>query len=298
MSSRVRPKLGTQSCAATPWRSAVSRSSRANRRTNDSAEPSQCFQYGSVTSVVKPGSDATSFQSASPCVPSVEGSRQIAFAPPRSVTCASISRRKPTTDASRNACTSGVQLARDRAAEALGAPIAAARPARRVVDADVHGHDPGGLVPEDRVHAALEHPVGPLLAEVAVRGAVETRGRDSPSVVQHLALLGMERDPAALGLAAERTPEPPRARLRRSAPRRARSRRSRPSCRGSRRSRSRRTCAARPCSRASQGRPCPRARGAESEPRSTSSLRGSRSGHDHLILSRRLRSGRTRSCAG
>src|SRR3954454_3244056 len=111
MSSRVRPKLGTQSCAPTPCRSAVSRSSRAKRGTNASAEPSQCFQYGSVTSVLKPSSDATSFQSASPCVPSVEGNRQIAFVPPRSDTCASISRKKPTTDASRKACTSGVRSA-------------------------------------------------------------------------------------------------------------------------------------------------------------------------------------------
>ena len=106
----------------------------------------------------------------------------------------------------------GRELARDRPAEALGAPIAAARPARRVVDSDVHRDDPRGLVPEDRVDAALEHPVGPLLAEVAVGGAVETGGRDSPPVVQHLALLGMERDPAALRLAAEGAPEPPRAR--------------------------------------------------------------------------------------
>ena len=111
MSSRVRPKLGTHSCAPTPCRSAVSRSSRAKRRTNSSAEPPQCFQYGSVTSVVRPGSDATSFQSDRPCVPSVEGRRQIAFEPSRAETCASISRRKPTTDASRKACTSGVRSA-------------------------------------------------------------------------------------------------------------------------------------------------------------------------------------------
>ena len=111
MSWRVRPKLGTQSCAPTPCRSETSRSKRAKRRTNSSAEPSQCIQYGSVTSVVRPGSDATSFQSASPCVPSVDGSRQIAFSPPRPETCASISRRKLTTDPSRKACTSGVRSA-------------------------------------------------------------------------------------------------------------------------------------------------------------------------------------------
>src|SRR5206468_8314322 len=60
--------------------------------------------------------------------------------------------------------------------------------------------------------AALEHPVRPLLAEVAIRGTVEAGGGDAAPVVEHLALLGMERDPAALGLAAERAAEPPRAR--------------------------------------------------------------------------------------
>jgi len=104
------------------------------------------------------------------------------------------------------------ELARDRAAEALGAPVAAARPALGIVDADVRGHDPGGFVPEDRVDAAVEHPVGPLLAEVAVGGAVEAGCRDAAPVVEHLALLRMERDPAALGLAAERAPEAPGAR--------------------------------------------------------------------------------------
>ena len=146
-------------------------------------------------------------------MPSVEGRRQIAFAPPRAATCASISRRKSTTDASRNACTSGVRSAGTGAPKTLGAVVAAARPARGVVDADVLRHDPRGLVPEDRVDAALEHPVGPLLAEVAVGGAVEAGGRHPAPVVEHLALLGMERDPAALGLAAERAAEPPRARL-------------------------------------------------------------------------------------
>ena len=106
----------------------------------------------------------------------------------------------------------GGELARNRAAEALGAAVAAARPPLRVVDADVRRDDPRGLVPEDRIDAALEHPVGPLLAEVAVGGAVETGGRDAAPVVQHLALLGVERDPAALGLAAERATEAPRAR--------------------------------------------------------------------------------------
>ena len=68
----------------------------------------QCFQYGSVTKVASPGSAATSSQSEMPCMPSVAGSRQIALEPPRAATCATISRRKSTTDASRNACTSGV----------------------------------------------------------------------------------------------------------------------------------------------------------------------------------------------
>ena len=67
------------------------------------------------------------------------------------------------------------QLAGHGAAEPLGAMLAAARPARRVVDADVRGHHPRGLVPEHRVDAALEHPVGPLLAERAVRRAVQAR---------------------------------------------------------------------------------------------------------------------------
>jgi hypothetical protein len=104
------------------------------------------------------------------------------------------------------------ELARDRAAEAFGAPVAAARPARGVVDADVRRYDPRRLVPEDRVDAALEHPVGPFLAEVAVGRAVEAGGCNAAPVVEHLALLGMESDPAALGLAAERAAEPPRAR--------------------------------------------------------------------------------------
>ena len=107
----------------------------------------------------------------------------------------------------------GRPLRGDRPAEALGAVVAAARPALRIVDSDVHRHDPGGLVPEDRVDAALEHPVGPLFAEVAVRRAVEAGGRDAASVVEHLALLRVERGPAALRLAAERAAEPPRARL-------------------------------------------------------------------------------------
>src|SRR5436190_1039357 len=58
------------------------------------------------------------------------------------------------------------ELAGDRATEALGAAVTAAGPARGVVDSDVLRHDPRRLVPEDRVDAAFEHPVGPLLAEV------------------------------------------------------------------------------------------------------------------------------------
>ena len=166
-----------------------------------------------MASVARPGSAATSSQSARPCVPSVAGRRQIVFAPPRAATCASSSRRKSTTDSSRKRFTSGV------GSPGTGPPKRSAqrsqrqRPARRVVDADMRRNDPRGLVPEDRVDAALEHPVGPLLAEVAVGGAVEAGGGDAAPVVEHLALLGMEGDPAALGLAAEGAAEPPRARL-------------------------------------------------------------------------------------
>ncbi len=108
ISSRVRPKLGSHSCERTPCRSHVSRSRRAKRRTNGPAGSFQCFQYGSVANVVRPGSDATMFQSEMPSVPSVAGRRQIVFSPPRAATYATTSRRKSTTDASRNARTSGV----------------------------------------------------------------------------------------------------------------------------------------------------------------------------------------------
>jgi hypothetical protein len=91
--------------------------------------------------------------------------------------------------------------------------VAATRPPRLVLDADVYRNHPSGLVPEDRVDAALEHPVRPRLAEVAIRRAVEAGRGDPAPVVEHLALLGMERDPAALGLAAERPAEAPGARL-------------------------------------------------------------------------------------
>ena len=164
------------------------------------------------------------------------------------------------------------QLRRQRAAEALGADVAAAAPARGVVDADVRRHDPRRLVPEDRVRARLERGVRPLLAEARgtpgwLRHAAATR-RPSSSTWHSS---GMERDEAALGLAAERPAEPPRARPARSVPRRARPRRSPPSCRGSRRGRSRRTCAGRPCSRARRGRPCRGGRGGRCGRRSTSS---------------------------
>ncbi len=174
---------------------------------------SQCFQYGSVTNVERPGSEATSPSRRCRARPRSPAGGRRRSDPPRAATCATISRRKSTTDASRNACTSGVSSRRHRPAEALGAAVAAARPARRVVDADVRGHHPGRLVPEDGVDAALEHPVGPLAAERAIRGAVQARARDAAPVVEHLAFLRVERDPAALRLAAERAAEPPRARL-------------------------------------------------------------------------------------
>src|SRR4029079_10860127 len=65
---------------------------------------SKFFQYGSVAKTSSPGSAATASQSLIPCDPSVSGSRQIVFLPPRDATCAVISRRKSTSDASRNAC--------------------------------------------------------------------------------------------------------------------------------------------------------------------------------------------------
>src|SRR4029077_13546465 len=107
----------------------------------------------------------------------------------------------------------GGTLGRDGRAEPLGAPVAAACPPGRVVDPYVHGHDPRRLVPEDRVDAAPQHPVRPFLEGVAVVRAVEACRRDSAAVVEHLALLGMKGDPAALGLAAEGASESPGARL-------------------------------------------------------------------------------------
>src|SRR5205823_10341488 len=90
----------------------------------------------------------------------------------------------------------------------LGADPARAGPALRLC-ADVLGHRPVGLVPEDEVGFRLERRLGPLLAERAVYGVVEATGRDAAAVVQHLAGLGMERDPTALRLAAERAPNAP-----------------------------------------------------------------------------------------
>jgi len=184
MSCRSRPKLGTQSCAPIPCRSAVSRRRRANR----------LVPVGEALRALCRRQQADRVRTAArrdvvgDLAEEIDD-RLLAEAPHR--------RR---------------ELAGDGTAEALGAPVTAARPARRVVDSDMRRDDPGRLVPEDRVGAALEHPVGPLLAELAVGGAVEAGGRNAPAVVEHLALLGVERDPAALGLAAERPAESPRAR--------------------------------------------------------------------------------------
>ena len=108
MSSRVSPKLGTQSCGATPLRVAVSATSRAKRSTNGPAGSAKFFQYGSVAIVATPGSDATASQSPSPCGPWTSGRRQIVLRPPRDATCDVSSRRKSTIDASRKAWTSAV----------------------------------------------------------------------------------------------------------------------------------------------------------------------------------------------
>ena len=107
------------------------------------------------------------------------------------------------------------QLGREIASEALATVIAAAAPARLVLDADVNRNDPGRLVPEDRVDTGLERGRRPLLAERAIRRAVQARGRDPAPVVHHLAFLGVECDPPALRLAAERPAEAPRAHLHR-----------------------------------------------------------------------------------
>ena len=124
-----------------------------------------------------------------PCVPSVDGSRQTVFLPAalrdvREHLAQEVDDRRLA-----ERLHLGRALRRDRPAEALGAPVAAARPPLGVVDADVRRHHPGRLVPEDGVDAALEHPVGPLLAERAVGGAVQARTGDAPPVVEHLALL-------------------------------------------------------------------------------------------------------------
>ena len=115
-----------------------------------------------------PGSSATMFQSEMPCVPSVDGQqadRVLAAArgDVREHLAQEVDDRRLA-----ERLHLGRQLRRDRAAEALGAALAAARPALGVVDADVRRHHPRRLVPEDGVDAALEHPVGPLLAERAV----------------------------------------------------------------------------------------------------------------------------------
>ena len=185
---------------------------RSGARTAPRARPSASSTDRSRASP-SPGSAATSSQSARSraCPRSRAGGRSCCgrHAPRRGRRPRAGSRR-PTP---RGTPHLGRQLGGNGAAEALGTVVAAARPARGVVDADVHRHHPRGLVPEHGVDAALEHPVGPLLAEVAVRSAVEAGGCDAAPVVEHLALLGMERDPAALGLAAERATESPRARL-------------------------------------------------------------------------------------
>src|SRR6476659_7334577 len=90
------------------------------------------------------------------------------------------------------------------------ADVAAAGPALGIVDPDVLGHRPVWLIPEDVVGSRLDGRVGPLLAERAVHGVVETAGRDAPPVVEDLAGLRVKGHPAALGLAAERTPDAPR----------------------------------------------------------------------------------------
>src|SRR2546423_7514901 len=109
MSSRVRPKLGSHICASTSCRAEVSASRWAKRPTKEPADSSKFFQYGSVASTERSGSEATESQSLTPWGPSVSGSRQIVFLPPREATCAVTSPRKSTTDLSRNCCTSGVR---------------------------------------------------------------------------------------------------------------------------------------------------------------------------------------------
>jgi hypothetical protein len=108
MSSRISPKLGTHSCGSTPFRRAVSATSCAKRRTNGPAGSPKLFQYGSVASFASPGIDAIASQSEIPCAPSVAGSRQIVFFPPRAATWSHISRRNSAVDRSRNASTSSV----------------------------------------------------------------------------------------------------------------------------------------------------------------------------------------------
>src|SRR5205085_7504856 len=104
------------------------------------------------------------------------------------------------------------ELLRHRAAELRLTHFATAGPAFRP-DADVLRDGPVRLVPEHVVGAALERSVGPLLAERAIRRLVQAARRHPPPIVQDLARLRMERHPPALGLAAERPPEPPRAHL-------------------------------------------------------------------------------------
>ena len=95
----------------------------------------------------------------------------------------------------------------------FGTDLAHTCPTLWIIDADVLRDGPVRLVPEDVVRAGLERGVRPFLAERAVGGIVETAGRHAPSVVEHLARLRMERHPAALGLAAERPADAPRAHL-------------------------------------------------------------------------------------
>ena len=95
----------------------------------------------------------------------------------------------------------------------LPADVAAAGPALGIVDADVLGHRPVRLIPEDVVGSRLDGGVGPLLAERAVHRVVEAPGRDATSVVEHLAGLRVKGHPAALGLAAERAADAPGAHL-------------------------------------------------------------------------------------
>ena len=106
-----------------------------------------------------------------------------------------------------------VEVRREVAPEALATDVAAAAPARCVVDAHVLGDDPVRLVPEDEVGARVERGVRPLGAESAVARVVQARRSDAAAVVEHLAGVRVHRHEPALGLAAERAPETPRVHL-------------------------------------------------------------------------------------